>query len=249
MRTAPYQIVMIIMSIILSGVGLVRASDSLTSPRPVKVKAVVVSTPKGANVITGMGSISCQRSLELGFDDKGCISEMQVEEGDYVSQGQVLAKLEDSVTIAEKEAAEAKLSASIIDVKFYENEVARTKDLYKKEAVSETELKKMQFQLEKAKAAVDVAKAELNKLEARLKTKTLLAPIEGFIARKHADVGSTLMPGQNKVLSLVQCREAYADIELGEKLYNLVREGQTAVIRVDAMGDTTRRHTTQSGSN
>ena len=239
MQVVSYRIFLrITMSIILSGMGFVHASDSPTSPHAVKVKAVVVSTPKGANTITGMGSISCQRNLELGFDDRGCISEMQVEEGDYVRQGQTLAKLEDSVTIAEKSAVEARLNASIIDVKFYENEVTRTEELYKKEAVSETELKKMQFQLEKAKAAVDVSKAELDTLEARVKTKTLLAPIEGFIARKHADVGSTLMPGQNKVLSLVQCREAYADIELGEKLYNLVREGQTAVIRVDAMGDT-----------
>ena len=46
------------------------------------------------------------------------------------------------------------------------------------------------------------------------------------------------MPGQNKVLSLVQCREAYADIELGEKLYNLVHQEQPAIVRVDAMGDT-----------
>ncbi len=239
MQAAPYWIVIqITMSIILAGVGIVRASDSPTSPRAVKVKAIMVSTPKGANTITGMGSISCQRNLELGFDDRGCISEMQVEEGDYVRPGQVLAKLENSVTVAEKAAVEAKLNASIVDVKFYENEVIRTEELFKKEAVSETELKKMRFQLEKARAAVEVAKAELNTLEARLKTRTLQAPIEGFIARKHADVGSTLMPGQNKVLSLVQCQEAYADIELGEKLYNLVQEGQPAVIRIDAMGDT-----------
>lgn len=226
-----------IIAILLAGVGIAAERDKSASPDAIQVKAIVVPAPKGSNVITGMGSISCPRNLELGFDDKGCISEMDVEEGDYVRAGQLLAKLEDSVTIAEKAAVEAKLNAALIDVKFYENEVVRTEQLYKKEAVSETELKKMQFQLEKAKASVEVARAELNTLEARLKTKALLAPIEGFISRRHADVGSTLMPGQNKVLSLVQCREAYADIELGEKLYNLIREDQTAVVRIDAMGD------------
>lgn len=230
-------LIQIIVAILLADIGISAERDRSASAGAVNVKAVVVSAPKGTNVITGMGSISCPRNLELGFDDKGCISEMHVEEGHYVRAGQLLAKLEDSVTIAEKAAVEAKLNASIVDVKYYENEVVRTEQLYKKEAVSETELKKTQFQLEKAKAAVEVAKAELNTLEARLKTKTLLAPIDGFIARRHADVGSTLMPGQNKVLSLVQCREAYADIELGEKLYNTVREDQTAVVRVDAMGE------------
>ena len=181
----PYWIVIqIATSVILSGVGMASEGDSLRSVGLVKVKAVIVSAPKGANTIAGMGSISCPRNLELGFDDRGCISEMQVEEGDYVRQGQLLAKLEDSVTIAEKEAAKAKLNASIIDVKFYENEVTRTEELYKKEAVSETELKKMRFQLEKAQAAVEVAEAELKTLEARLKTRELVAPIEGFIARK-----------------------------------------------------------------
>lgn len=184
-----------------------------------------------------MGSIMCPRSLDLGFEESGVVSEVSVDEGAVVSEGQYLAKLDDSVIRAQKESAESKLKAATVEVQFYENEVLRMEGLYQKEAISDLELRKNRFQLEKARAGVDVAKSEIALMEVRLKARVLRAPISGIVVKRHLDVGSTVMAGSNRVFTMIQCLEAFADIELGEKLYAAVRPGQRATVYVDAVGD------------
>ncbi|MBI5250533.1 MAG: biotin/lipoyl-binding protein, partial [Desulfomonile tiedjei] len=89
-----------------------------------------------------MGSISCPRVLDLGFDDAGVVAEIFVEEGDQVRQGQVLAKLDSTVLEAEKASHETKLASANAEVSFFKTELAKREALYAKDAVSETELRK-----------------------------------------------------------------------------------------------------------
>jgi membrane fusion protein, multidrug efflux system len=205
------------------------------------VKVLKIGSFAETASLGGMGSLSCPRSVELGFDDAGVISEMQVEEGDRVEKGDVLAKLEDSVLKAEKGTLEAKMLSAQAEVKFYQNEVVKRETLFSKDAVSETELRKSQFELEKAQAAEKMVSAELNTIQAKLQRKVLVAPISGVLAQKHADAGSVMMPGNNKVVRLIQCDEAFAEIELGERMYPVVQRGEIADIKVDALPGKTFR--------
>jgi membrane fusion protein, multidrug efflux system len=201
---------------------------------PETVKAVKVQASSSAS-ITGMGSISCPHTCELGFDDTGVVSEILAEEGEEVQKGQTLARLDASVLSAEKATSEAKLAAATAEVKFYQNELNKKEKLFEKNAVSETDLNKATLELERAKASVDLARAELATAEARLNKKNLCAPISGIISQRHVDVGSVIMPGSNKVFSLIQCRTAYAEIDLGEKMFPLAKPGMPVKIQVDAL--------------
>lgn len=200
-----------------------------------RVKVLKIDRPSDMIKISGMGSISCPRSLELGFDDTGSISEMLVDEGDKVREGQVLAKLDDSVLRAEKSSMEAKLVAALAEVKYYQNELTKKESLFNKDAVSDTEYKKALFELEKADAAVSVAKAEIRTIEAKIAKKVLVAPVFGIVAQRHADVGAVIMPGSNKVLRVIQCNEVYAEVEFGERLYPVASKATEADIQVDAI--------------
>jgi membrane fusion protein, multidrug efflux system len=199
------------------------------------IKVAKVSKGKDGGGISAMGSVSCPRRLELGFDDVGIISEMLVEEGDQVKGGDVLAKLDDSVIKAGLVVAKARLRASQAEMKFFENELEKKKSLFDKQAVSDTEVKKTALELEKAQAAEIVASAELQKLEVEHKKKMLTAPISGVIVKRFMEVGTPVSPGTNKVVLLVQCDEVFADLELGEKLYPAVRKNQPVRVKVDAL--------------
>lgn len=218
----------------LAAVALFGLSDFAESQLPT-VKVSKVSKGKEGGGVSAMGSVSCPRRLELGFDDVGIISEMLVDEGDHVKRGDVLAKLDDSVIKAGLVVAKARLRASQAEMKFFENELEKKKSLFEKQAVSDTEVKKTALELEKAHAAEVVASAELEKFEVEHKKKMLTAPISGVIVKRFMELGTPVSPGTNKVMLLVQCEEVFADLEMGEKLYPAVRKGQPVRVRVDAL--------------
>lgn len=201
-----------------------------------KVICVTAGAKAAGSGISGMGSISCPRVLDLGFDDSGVVAEIFVEEGDLVRQGQVLAKLDSSVLEAEKASLQTKLASGIAEVNFFKTELAKRENLFRKDAVSETELRKVTFELEKAQAQLEHAKAEITTIDVRLKKRILVAPIPGIISQRHVDVGSVIMPSSYKVVSLIHCRTAFAEVELGEKLFPVAKLGETVRVKVDALG-------------
>ncbi len=200
------------------------------------VKTFQVSVEQQENVISGMGSISCPHSIELGFDDTGVISEMRVEEGESVAQGQVIAKLDDSSFQGARVVADAKLKAAVAELNFYKNELEKKEGLFHKRAISDAEYKRALFEMEKAEAAVAVARAELRRIDIELRKRTLTAPISGVIAKRFLDIGSPVAPGSNKAVLLIQCNDVFADIEFGERLFPSLRIGQPVRVKIDALG-------------
>lgn len=217
----------------------VLADQAKQTSAPVIVKAVKIGEEGDTRAISGMGSICCPHHLELGFDDTGVVGEIPVEEGDMVQKDQVLAKLESSVVSAEKAAQEARLLSALAEVKYYQNEVVKKENLYTKQAISSTELEKAVLELDKSKAMAEYVKAEINTLETKLNKRILRAPLSGLVTERHVSVGSVIMPSSNKVLTLIECSTAYAEIELGEKTYALLQPGMHVKILVDALGGQT----------
>jgi membrane fusion protein, multidrug efflux system len=215
------------------------AQETQPKTDAVKVKAIKVGMSSPKSMVSGMGSISCPRTVELGFDDNGVISEILVEEGDPVREGQVIAKLDSSVLEAEKRATEARLAAAEAELKFNRNELDKKESLFAKNAVSDTDLKKAALEVDKSKASIEYIRAEILTAEAKLKRRILHAPTSGLVAQKHVEVGSVIMPNSNKVITLIQCSKAFAEIELGEKLFSVARPGMTVTIKVDALENQT----------
>jgi len=202
---------------------------------PIQVKAIRVEPRVVRGLIAGMGSINCSRSLVLGFEDFSSVAEILVEEGDKVQRGAILAKLDNAVLVAEKEAAQAKLKSAEAEVRYRLNDVEKKLKLFEKEAISDIEVKKARLELEKAEAAVEMVVAEIRTVETRLDRRILRAPVAGVIGKRHLDVGSVISPGSNKVFTLIACDVVYADLELGERFYCKVTPGREVNIEIDAL--------------
>lgn len=238
-RTFPFAVLSLVAALVIGYDQTHTLATTLKDKNPgqgVPVKVLRVGEEIGKGAVSGMGSISCPRTLELGFDDTGVVGQILVDEGDLVQEGDILAKLDSSVLEAEKGATEAKLLSAQAEMNFCQNELAKKESLFSKNAISDTELKKTALELEKAKASLEYTRAEIRTLETRIRRKILNAPISAIVSQRHVEVGSVIMPGSNKVVSLIQCRKAFAEIELGEKLFSTVKPGMSAKIWVDALG-------------
>ncbi|MEO0457889.1 MAG: efflux RND transporter periplasmic adaptor subunit [Cyanobacteria bacterium P01_A01_bin.114] len=159
------------------------------------------------------------------------IQEMRVREGDTVTQGQVLAVLDDAVLQSQIAQAEANLAQAEAQVRQEQAERAqaeataqeaesnfeRYQSLFEQGAVSEEQLVSFRTQVVTAREAVQVAIANIAsaqatvdsrvaaiaQLQTQLAQTRILAPANGMIAERQATVGDTSSTG-DPLYSLIQ---------------------------------------------
>lgn len=200
------------------------------------VKAMRAAPEPAVRALHGMGTLKCRRELKLGFDEKGVVSEVLVNPGDMVQQGQILARLESSVLASQLAVEEAKLAVAEAEARYYEKELEKREALINKEAISDTELQRAVVEMEKAKANVKLTEAEIETMRKRLQRRILRAPTPGLVSECNLDVGSVVAYSTKEGITLIECDTVYAEIELGEKLFAQLRPNLVAKIVVDALG-------------
>ncbi|MDE0031924.1 MAG: efflux RND transporter periplasmic adaptor subunit [Deltaproteobacteria bacterium] len=84
-----------------------------------------------------------------------------------------------------------------------------------------------------AEAEHEEARARMDAVSYEIEKSTLLAPISGFIVRKHVDVGDWVNAGE-PVADLVDLDPVYAAGPVGERKIALLRRGQPATVALDA---------------
>ncbi|AWL11752.1 uncharacterized protein HMF8227_01274 [Saliniradius amylolyticus] len=154
----------------------------------------------------------------------GIIREILVEEGDYVQQGQPLAKLETERYKLNLQKAKANLAG-------IEKELAKVKDMHRRQLVSDDVYDKLSAQYDAAKANLEIAKLDLSET-------TITAPIAGFIAERNAKVGNLTESFQReRMFHIVQQKQLYGIVHLPEKELPRVHVDQAASLSIAALGD------------
>ena len=120
--------------------------------------------------------------IEVRALEKGYLQDVLVDEGQLVSEGQLLFRVRPVLYEAEVHRAQA-------EVEFAEIEYRNTKALADSNVVSPNELALAKARYDKAKAELDVAQAHLGFTEIR-------APFPGIVGRFHVRKGSLLDEGE-----------------------------------------------------
>lgn len=128
-----------------------------------------------------LGTFDPIRQNTIGSDASGKVIKLNVEEGDRVSQGSVIAKIDDEMIRLQIENAE-------VSIEGQRNDDNRYSTLAKENAVSGV-------QLEKTKLGLKSAEIQKKQLQKQLKSTTIVAPFSGVITKKLIDLGSMIGPG------------------------------------------------------
>lgn len=140
---------------------------------------IVLDTVFSKEFVSQIRSI---RNIELRAQEKGYLEKILVDEGQYVSQGQILFRIMPSLYQAELLKAQAELKEAEIE---WQN----ARSLAEKNIVSKSEQAIAQAKVEKAKAEVSLAKLHLSFTEIR-------APFSGTIDRIPLKLGSLIDEGE-----------------------------------------------------
>lgn len=136
----------------------------------------------------------------------GYITDVLVDEGQKVSKGQTLFKLETNSMNQDAAAAEANVNAAKV-------EVDKLKPLVEKNIISSV-------QLETAKAKLQQAKSGYNSIASNIGYGTIKSPVDGYVGEIRLRKGSLVSPSSQGALTTVSdISSVYAYFSMNEKEY------------------------------
>lgn len=195
------------------------ATPAATNPA-VQVQAAPVQKVSLSHGVTAVGNLSSRNSVVLRSEITGRIAGIQFDEGGKVTQGQILARLDDSVLRAQLQQAQANLSLAA-------SQHRRAAELTKQGFISKQAKDEALSQLNVQQAAVALAKAQLEKT-------VIQAPFDGLAGLRNVSVGDYVSPGTDLV-SIESIDPLKADFRIPEHYMASVAIGARLVLSFDAL--------------
>ena len=187
------------------------------------------------------------RVIEFGAAGNGAGKKKPLDEGDRVTAGQMLARLDDRALRSRLDEVRSGLDeakARITDAKARLEQAQlnlnRARQLKRRGigAITETEYQDYVTQLAVAGAQVDVCRAQAANAVARvqtagenLKDATLASPVDGVISKRHVNVGESVNP-QQAVMEIIQVDEVLLVVGVPEAYVGEIRPGQTVHVEL-----------------
>lgn len=217
----------------------------------VKTVGVRMVTPtQESTVLTATGYTYARKRAAVGAKVIGRILSIDVEEGDTLKKGDLIAVLDSEDLEAAKLRAEASVLEAEARLADARREVARLLRLVDAAVAAQAELDAAETQADVAAAQVEVAKAGLASAEAQLAYTRIYAPIDGVVIEKNVEVGELVAPGgftsqqsTGAILRMADPSSLEVEADINESYIARVRRGQPAAIKVDAVPDRTYRGT------
>lgn len=170
------------------------------------------------NALSFLGTFEPYRQNTIGSDASGKIVKLGVEEGDRVSQGQLIAKIDDEMLQLQLQNAEIALEGQQNDDKRYSN-------LEKENAVAGV-------QVEKTKLNLRSAEVQKKQIQKQLRSTNIVAPFSGIVTKKLVDLGSMIGAG-TQIVELTDISSLKLTVSVPERDIMKFRLGQTMNVFVD----------------
>ena len=170
------------------------------------------------NSFAFLGTFDPTRQNTIGSDAAGKIVRLNFQEGDRVSAGQILAKLDDEMLNIQLENAE-------INVEGQRNDDTRNSNLAKDNVISGV-------QQEKTKLSLKSAETQVKQIKKQIKNTSIIAPFSGVVTKKMIDLGSVVGPG-TPALELTDISSLKLNISVPERDILKFKIGQQVTVHAD----------------
>jgi RND family efflux transporter MFP subunit len=163
------------------------------------VATVVIEPAKVSDAARFSGDIQAEKEVAHAFRIGGRLLERPVNVGDTVSEGQVIARLEDQTERSTVVAAEAAVYAARGEVSKRETDFDRQSQLMAQGFTTRPRYDEARQRLVTAQAAYEDAKAQLESARDRLGFTELRATVSGTVTARGAEPGEVVQAGQSVV--------------------------------------------------
>lgn len=197
-----------------------KAASQARQEKPVNAVLLELHPVTIKDAINLPGTVEPWTSLELMAKVNGSISEVLVQEGSSVREGDILARIEaDDYRIA--------LDSAVAAFKRAKADYERKKAMISKKITSQADLELSETQMLTARAAMEDAELQLSRC-------TITAPISGVIRRLDAEIGLFLSIG-DPIAEILQIDRVKAVVGIPESDVDAVRKISEVDIAIQAL--------------
>lgn len=219
------------------------------SPGGMEVQVVTATATGGAVASSGgisaSGYVVARTKASVSAKVPGRLAYLGVSEGSVVRRGEVIARLENDDSRAAVNAADARLRQVIIERDQANRDLERATQLHARRLLSDAELENQSARLRSLGAQVDAARAQLEVASASFENTIVLAPFDGTVLRKDAEVGEFVAPStagggltRSAIATMADLRTLEVEVDVNEAYIARIEKGQSCRITLDAYPDT-----------
>jgi RND family efflux transporter MFP subunit len=251
--------------ILVIAAGLAALAYALWPAPAVEVRTAVASESAqrtagsgGGTVLNASGYVTARRQATVSSKFTGRVTEVLIEEGMEVEEGQVLARLDDSnlqpaLALAEAQRLSSERGAAETEALLTEARLnlERTASLEQRQLASDSELDRaralansLAAQLARKEADVEVAERQVDIYRQQVEDSIIRAPFAGIVVAKNAQPGEMISPvsagggfTRTGIGTIVDMSSLEIEIDVNEAYINRVEPGQAVVATLDAYPD------------
>lgn len=197
------------------------------------------------------GTVRATGQVAIYPEGSGLVTEVLVQNGERVQQGQALVRLKAQTTRAQLgqsqanlQVAQAQAQQAQANLDELEAQFRRTEILAEDSLVSMETLETQRAQVEAARASyaqaqaqVEQARAAVSESEGELNQTVVRAPISGHVGQRNAEVGMRV-DGQTRLYTIGRLDQVRVEVPVTQEMISRFREGQTAELTIENMPDT-----------
>ncbi|MEZ5530769.1 MAG: efflux RND transporter periplasmic adaptor subunit [Steroidobacteraceae bacterium] len=219
---------------------------------PVAVTVATVDSRTITPSLFGIGIIGARYTYKIGPTFAGRVKRLDVHVGDRVKAGQILGEmdpvdLDDRVRsqVSALKRAEAALREMAARQSFAQSQARRYEQLFVARSVSEEMVTTKRQELQIADAALAAAQEEVARARsdrdavlAQRGNLRLIAPVDGVVAVRNADPGTTIVAGQ-AVVEVIDPKSLWIDVRFDQISASGLAAGLSARIELRSRGGRT----------
>lgn len=238
----------------LAILAIVAASLRPSPEPPLGIQTATARKGPITRLVTAAGKLQAATEVKLSSNITGDLLSLTVKEGDRVSRGQVLGRIDSrryAAQVAQQEAARASALADrqmqVVQGSQLEQELSRVEKLAATGNASPAELDVARSNLAAGRARVEAAQGRIDQADAALREArhflsltTLVSPIDGVVTNRVKQVGERVRGSdfsEDVILVIATLSQMEAKVEVGEHEVVFVKEGDPADIEIDAFPD------------
>ena len=180
-----------------------------SGPRTVQAEAIVLESSDASREFSANGNILPDESVELQAEISGRIENINFNEGEYVEEGQLLVKINDSELQAERKRLASRES-------LLEKRTERQKSLLEADGISQESFDNTYYELQEVRA-------DLENVQARIDKTTIRAPFSGEIGIREISPGSYVSP-EASIATIVRHQPVKVEFTVPERFASHVQK-------------------------
>ncbi|MDC8002067.1 efflux RND transporter periplasmic adaptor subunit [Aequorivita todarodis] len=191
--------------------------------RPALITAEVIKDTLFKHYVEVQGNVETDQNVVLNAEYSGVLTNVYVKEGQRVSKGQRLAKIDDGGLSSQVAQQEAQMALA-------QTTFERQQRLWEQKIGSE-------IQYLQAKTNYESAKNVTNQLRAQLAKTVITAPFSGVVDEIISDPGQVVVPGQTPIIRLVNLSNMYVKASIPETYLKNITKGTQVKVKLASINE------------